>query len=212
MKVTGLTPVLYASDFGRLMDHFVDKLGFRKLWDWGSPPTFGAVARDHAEIFLCQGGQGQPGTWLSVFVDDVDELHEELLKRGATIRSGPTNEPWGMREMQVECPDGHILRLGHEVPQAEERIVERRTIEARIESRLASVLEELAVRSGVNLGQLLEDIVLHSFERVEGKDGHSCSATPYTAKTFELIAELKTKHGVDYEAHANYGFVERPSG
>src|SRR5262245_17173212 len=77
MKVTGLTPILYATDFQRLMDYFVEKLGFRKLWDWGAPPTFGAVTRDHAEIFLCQGGQGQAGTWLSVFVDDVDELHEE---------------------------------------------------------------------------------------------------------------------------------------
>jgi hypothetical protein len=25
-----------------------------------------------------------------------------------------------------------------------------------------------------------------------------------------LIEELKGKHGVDYEAHANYGFVEKP--
>src|SRR5262245_14479446 len=106
MKVSGLTPILYASDFQRTMDYFVDKLGFRKLWDWGSPPTFGAVARDQSEIFLCQGGQGQPGTWLSIFVDDVDELHDELVKRGATITSPPRNESWGMREMKVECPDG----------------------------------------------------------------------------------------------------------
>src|SRR5580765_8584292 len=110
MKVTGLTPILYASDFQRLMDYFVETLGFHKLWDWGAPPTFGAVARDQTEIFLCLGGQGQSGTWLSVFVDDVDELHEELVQRGAVIKSAPVNEPWGMREMHVECPDGHILR------------------------------------------------------------------------------------------------------
>jgi hypothetical protein len=210
MKVTGLAPILYATDFQRLMDYFVEKLGFRKLWDWGAPPTFGAVARDHSEIFLCLGGQGQAGTWLSVFVDDVDELHEELVKRGAIIVAPPANQPWGMREMKVECPDGHVLRLGHSIPQVEERVIERRTIEARVETRLAGVLEELAGRLGFTVGQLLEDVVLHSFERVEGKDGHACSATPYTRKTFELIDELKRKHGVDYEAHANYGFVEKP--
>jgi catechol 2,3-dioxygenase-like lactoylglutathione lyase family enzyme len=209
MKVTGLAPILYATDFQRLMDYFVEKLGFRKLWDWGAPPTFGAVTRDHAEIFLCQGGQGQAGTWLSVFVDDVDELHQELVRRGANVLSAPVNEPWGMREMRVECPDGHVLRLGHSAPQVEERVVERRTIEARVETRLAGVLEELAGRLGFTLGQLLEDVVLHSFERLEGKDGHDCSAAPYTRKTFELIEELKRKHGVDYQAHASYGFVEK---
>jgi hypothetical protein len=209
-RITGLTPILYASDFARTMGYFVDKLGFRKLWDWGTPATFGGVARDTIEIFLCQGGQGQPGTWMSIFVDDVDELHAELIGRGATITFGPKTEPWGMREMHVECPDGHVLRFGHGVPTAEERVVERRPIEAHIETRLAAVLEELAPRLDFTLGQLLEDVVLHSFDRVEGKDGHSCSATPYTASTFRLIEELKKKHGVDYQAHASYGFVEKP--
>jgi catechol 2,3-dioxygenase-like lactoylglutathione lyase family enzyme len=212
MMVTGLTPILYASDFQRLMDYFVDKLGFRKLWDWGAPPTFGAVGRDHAEIFLCQGGQGQPGTWLSVFVEDVDELHAEVVRRGAIVKVGPTDEPWGMREMQIECPDGHILRMGHHIPQAPERVVERRPLEARIETRLAAIVEELAQGSGRTVGQLLEEIVLHSFERVEGKDGHDCSATPWRASTFGLIDELKKKHGIDYETHDSYGFVEKPGG
>jgi hypothetical protein len=211
MVVTGVTPILYASEFQRTMDYFVEKLGFRKLWDWGTPPTFGAVARDRTEIFLCQGGQGRPGSWMSVFVDDVDELHEELVKTGAVVTHGPANESWGMREMHVECPDGHILRFGHGIPTAEERVVERRAIDARMETRLAAVLEELAQRTGRSLGQLLEEVVLHSFERVEGKDGHSCSATPHTARTFKLIEELKKKHGVDYETHASYGFVEKPS-
>jgi hypothetical protein len=168
------------------------------------------VGRDHVEIFLAQGEQGQPGTWMSIFVDDVDELHQELVGRGAVITTAPTNEPWGMREMHVECPDGHVLRIGQGIPTAPERVVERRAITARVETRLAAVLEELAERSGSSLGQLLEDVVLHSFERVEGKDGHGASATPYTARTFKLIDELKKKHGVDYQAHDNYGFVEKP--
>jgi catechol 2,3-dioxygenase-like lactoylglutathione lyase family enzyme len=210
MNLTGLTPILYASDFARSMDYFVDKLGFRKLWDWGTPPTFGGVGRDHVELFLSLGAQGQPGTWMSVFVHDVDDLHEELVRRGAVIKSAPEDKPWGMREMHVECPDGHILRFGHGISTVEKRVVERRDVTARVETRLLAVLEELAALKKNTLGELLEDIVLHSFERVEDKDGHDASAAPYTTRTFELIAALKKKHGVDYEAHANYGFIEKP--
>ena len=126
MAVHNLVPILYASDFARSMSYFTDKLGFKKLWDWGDPPGFGAVARDKIEIFLCLNGQGQPGTWMSVFVDDVDELHTELVARGAVIPRAPRDEPWGMREMHVECPDGHILRFGHSTSHEPESLAENK--------------------------------------------------------------------------------------
>jgi hypothetical protein len=39
-------------------------------------------------------------------------LIEELLANGARVRHPPTNYPWGSRELQVEDPDGNVLRLG----------------------------------------------------------------------------------------------------
>jgi len=52
----------------------------------------------------------------------------------------------------------------------------------------------------------LEEMILHSFERV----GDDASASPHTKNTFRYIEELKKKHGLDYDAHASYRFVERP--
>ena len=108
-----VVPILNVSDFARSMGYFVAQLGFTKQWDWGGdPPTFGSVARDGIEIFLRADGQGQPGTWMSIFVRDVDALHAELVGRGVTIRRPPTDESWGMREMHVVDPDGHTIRFG----------------------------------------------------------------------------------------------------
>jgi len=204
MNVDHLIPILYAEDFGRSVDYFTQKLGFEKLWDWGDPPGFGAVRRDKVEIFVCQGGQGAPGTWLSVFVEDVDALYEEFSKNGATILQPPQNEPWGMREMQVQTPDRHVLRFGRGLPTAPERIIERRDVPVRLETRLASVLEELASKSGRSVGALLEDVVLHSFE--------SPAVAAFDSRDHALIEELKKKHGVDYDTHASYGFVEKKDG
>jgi predicted enzyme related to lactoylglutathione lyase len=105
-------PILNVKNFAVSMDYYVNRLGFRKKWDWGDPPTFGCVARGEVEIFLCQGAQGQPGVWMSIFMDDADALHEEYKSHGATIRQPPTNMPWGTREMNVQDPDGHRLRMG----------------------------------------------------------------------------------------------------
>ena len=108
----GVIPILNVKNFAASMDYYITKLGFAKKWDWGTPPTFGCVTRDKVAIFLCEGAQGEAGMWMSIFMDDVDALHEEYRKSGAIIRLEPTNMPWGTREMNVEDLDGHRLRMG----------------------------------------------------------------------------------------------------
>ena len=107
-------PILSVKNVSNSIAYYVDKLGFEKEWDWGTPPTFGCVFRDTVRIFLSQNTQGAPGTWISIFVHDVDALHDDYVRRGAIIRQPPTNFPWGVREMNVEDPDGHQLRMGSE--------------------------------------------------------------------------------------------------
>ena len=110
-EFSGAVPILNVKDFAASMDYYVNKLGFKKEWDWGNPADFGCVGRGEAQIFLCEGGQGQPGMWMSIFLEDVDALHEEYKKSGAIILKEPKNYPWGSREMLVEDLDGHRLRM-----------------------------------------------------------------------------------------------------
>jgi hypothetical protein len=120
------------------MNYYTEKLLFRKLWDWGDPPTFGAVQFGRVEIFFSQGGQGHPGTWLSIFVDDVDDYYERIKKLGAEVIFGPKDEPWGAREIHVRDPNQHVLRFGHGIPMHEPNMqVERVPLETKIEKRLA---------------------------------------------------------------------------
>ena len=67
-------PILNVRNVPASIDYYVHKLGFEKEWDWGDPPTFACVWRDQVRIFLCQDAQGAPGTWISIFVQDVDAL------------------------------------------------------------------------------------------------------------------------------------------
>lgn len=105
-------PILNVANVPASIGYYVDTLGFEKEWDWGTPPDFACVLRDEVRIFLCQGGQGARGTWISIFVHDVDALYEDYRRSGAVIRQPPTSFPWGVREMNVEDLDGHRLRFG----------------------------------------------------------------------------------------------------
>src|SRR5262245_53687297 len=111
-RFESVVPILNVRNVPASIDYYVEKMGFVKEWDWGSPPSFACVFRDQVRIFLCQGAQGAPGTWMSIFVHDVDALYGDYRRRGAIIRQPPTNFPWGVREMNVEDPDGHRLRIG----------------------------------------------------------------------------------------------------
>lgn len=129
MIAKGLTPILNVSNIRESFAWF-EKLGWKKLWDWGDPPGFGAVGSGTCEIFLCVGGQGgrgrspirmtfgpdgdettDKGVWMSIWVDDVDAVHKECVEAGIEIAWPPTDMEWNVREMHVRHPDGHVFRI-----------------------------------------------------------------------------------------------------
>jgi predicted enzyme related to lactoylglutathione lyase len=206
VSAQGLTPILYVRDFGEAMSYYTEKLLFRKLWDWGKPPGFGAVALGNVEIFLRHQAQGQPGMWLCIFMEDVDAYHARISKLGAEIIRPPMDEPWGMREMHVRDPNQHVIRFGHGIPSREPKLeIQRVDIEARIEQRLAALLGDLARHKNMTIGQTLEEMLLHSFEALP----HGGVASPHTENTLRHIQELKKKHAIEYDCHASYRFVEK---
>ena len=102
-------PILSVAKMARSLDFYVGTLGFTNA-EWGGD-DFTCVSRDGASIYLSEGDQGQPGTWVWVGVDDVERLHEELVAAGASMLHPPEDYPWAC-EMKVRDPDGHVLRFG----------------------------------------------------------------------------------------------------
>ncbi len=137
MEAKGLTPILNVSNIAETFAWF-QKLGWAKCWDWGSPPSFGAVRSGSCEIFLCLDGQGSrgksdlaatfgpggeeradKGVWMSIWVEDVDAVHNECIAQGLDVTFPPMDMPWNVREMHVRHPDGHVFRIGRGIPESE---------------------------------------------------------------------------------------------
>lgn len=118
-----MTPVLCVNDVSASLRYYVDQLGFAVSWEWSDAdafdapdhPTFACVLRGEVALFLCEQGQGHPGSWNCLNVctrTELDDLHREYRDRGARIVQPPTDEPWGMCEMVVEDLDGNTFRMG----------------------------------------------------------------------------------------------------
>lgn len=111
VRFEGTQPILRVENMQAALRFYLDILGFQNA-NWGTK-EFTSISRDGARLYLCQGGQGKGGAWVWMGVDDACRLHEELKARGVAIRLPPTNYPWAL-EMQIEDPDGNVLRLGSE--------------------------------------------------------------------------------------------------
>ena len=55
--------------------------------------------------------QADKGVWMSVFVDDVDEVYRQCVSAGLDVTFAPSDMPWNVREMHVRHPDGHVFRV-----------------------------------------------------------------------------------------------------
>jgi len=104
-------PILRVENMDVSLGFYVGALGFANA-SWGNE-DFTSVNRDSAGIYLCRGGQGRGGAWVWLGVEDVEVIYRDLKARGVPIRMPPTNYSWAL-EMQIEDPDGNVLRLGSE--------------------------------------------------------------------------------------------------
>ncbi|MFN2412920.1 MAG: bleomycin resistance family protein [Pyrinomonadaceae bacterium] len=91
--------------------------------------TFGGVCSGECQIFLCQGRQGgrgkgenaetfgesgdgdDKGVWMSIWVDDVDEVHRRCIEQNLDVTFPPVDMEWNVREMHVRHPDGDVFRI-----------------------------------------------------------------------------------------------------
>jgi catechol 2,3-dioxygenase-like lactoylglutathione lyase family enzyme len=53
---------------------------------------------------------------LSIFVDDVNAVCEDLAARGVEFINGPMDRDWGMRTACFADPAGHIWEVAQELP------------------------------------------------------------------------------------------------
>jgi catechol 2,3-dioxygenase-like lactoylglutathione lyase family enzyme len=104
-----VSPILRVQNLQASIEYYSSVLGFKL--DWEAPGMNASVSRSRCCIFLCEGDQGNPGTWVWIGVQDAEALFEAYRAKGARIRHPPTNYPWAC-EMQVEDLDGNVLRLG----------------------------------------------------------------------------------------------------
>jgi predicted lactoylglutathione lyase len=112
-KLECINPILPVCSIRASLDYYVSVLGFEKA-EWVTDDSvFALVLRDGFGIYLSEDSEKRSKAWVWIGVENVEPLYDEYRASGASIQKPPTNYSWAY-EMQVEDPDGHVLRIGSE--------------------------------------------------------------------------------------------------
>jgi uncharacterized glyoxalase superfamily protein PhnB len=105
-------PVLHVADVRATAAFYRDVLGF--TWDFGDE-TYAVVWRDNSAIHFVRDEGGPTGVHLFHWVKDVDAYFAEIRGRGAEVAMGPTDQPYGLRELGVRDINGVGIVFGQDI-------------------------------------------------------------------------------------------------
>jgi uncharacterized glyoxalase superfamily protein PhnB len=118
-KVARTQHVLAVNDFDSALKFFTEKLGFTL------DNTVGGWAFLHLDKFYlmvgdCRGevparDTGNHSIFAYVNCNGIDGLYGQYKERGVRFRQPIANRPWGLREFEVETPEGHRVLFGQEI-------------------------------------------------------------------------------------------------
>jgi catechol 2,3-dioxygenase-like lactoylglutathione lyase family enzyme len=193
---------LAVRDLSAAIEFYVKKLGFKLGFTWGGePPTFAGVNLGKVQLFLMKGAPtpNATGAVVSFPIGDADALYEFHRANGVEVVEEIGDRAYGLRDYAVKDLNGYVLAFGHYIYNVGPKIkIERVDVPVRLEKRLAGLLKDLAEHKRMSVDGCLEEILLHTNEGVE----------PHTKSTLKYIEELKKRHGIDYDSHGSYRFVE----
>jgi catechol 2,3-dioxygenase-like lactoylglutathione lyase family enzyme len=192
-------PVLVAGDIPAAVDFYTTKLGFKLGFTWGDPPTFAGLNLGKVQMFMQKGAPDPKGCSVTFLVGDADQLYEFHRANGVEVTVEIGDREYGIRDYGVRDLNGYHLSFGHHLFNVGPPIrIERVDVPVRLEKRLAALLQDVAKHKRMSVNSCLEEMLLHTNDGVG----------PHTQTTLHYIQELKKKHGIDYDSHGSYRFVE----
>jgi uncharacterized glyoxalase superfamily protein PhnB len=110
-KLARIAPEVPVLDLRSALDYYEKKLGFQIAMEMPDA-DYAIVERDDVAIHLFQAGSGAHSPIsFHVFTYGLDELHDELRRRGACISQSIARKPWGNRDFRVIDDSGNEIKF-----------------------------------------------------------------------------------------------------
>ena len=114
----GSTTIFTVKDVAASLAYYRDCVGFAVGFEYGSPISYVGLCSGEVSLHLVAAAQAPrpPGHGaVSIYVDDVDALHADLMRRGAKILNAPKDQDYGLRDFAIADADGNMIFFAMEL-------------------------------------------------------------------------------------------------
>ena len=116
MTIRRVVPDIESTRVEESRDFYVGLLGFQVVMDLGFVMTLASPSNPTAQITLMRRADHDAvSPQITVEVADVDHVHAEAVRRGATVVYPLTDEPWGVRRFFVREPSGRVVNVASHI-------------------------------------------------------------------------------------------------
>ena len=93
---------------------YADTLGFSVRAEMGDPVDFALLAKDAVTLALVKAEKPAVADFACcyVYVNDVEGVHADCERAGASVVAPLTRHPWGNHDFVIRDPDGHRIAIG----------------------------------------------------------------------------------------------------
>ena len=111
VRLSRIAPELPLSNLQASLAYYEQKLGFRVAMELPEQ-DYAIVERDDIAVHLFQADtQDHIRVGIHIFTNDLDELHNELSQRGASVTQPIERKPWGTRDFRVKDASGNVIKF-----------------------------------------------------------------------------------------------------
>ena len=104
------------TDMEASLEFYRDTLGFEVTFTWEDPITYAVIKRGNISINLTlrddMPEEYRPLAALYIYVHDVDALWADFTGKGAKVLNPIGNREYGMRDFDLEDPNGYRIVIG----------------------------------------------------------------------------------------------------
>jgi uncharacterized glyoxalase superfamily protein PhnB len=125
LRLASVSPGLTVNDIEKSLAWYCDVLGFTVDQRWESDgKLMGAEVKAGSVVFMIgqddwkKGRDRVKGAGVRIYCDtdqDIDRLAARIKANGGTLAQEPKDQPWGMRDLAIDDPDGYKITIARDL-------------------------------------------------------------------------------------------------
>jgi uncharacterized glyoxalase superfamily protein PhnB len=109
-KVRSASSINFVDDVLATLLWYQDKLGLQVEFAWGDPVVHGSIVAGNSTFHFSRADPTAPHTsYMTLYVNQLDELYDDVAAQGVEVVQPPETMDWGMRAFMIHDCNGALV-------------------------------------------------------------------------------------------------------